>query len=673
MQCRKVILAIALAAAFASASQVTPVQKVIQMMEGMKAKGVKEMNDEKAQYATYKRFCDDTTTAKKRAIAEASEKMEMLSASIEKNGEDAEQLAYEIKGHVQELETASKEKDEATAVRKTEEEAFKVTQQDFTESLDALNRALEVLKAQKDRKQVASFLQLTTKLKLLPSQAKDKIGAFIMLAESAAPEAEGYETQSGGVIDMLMDLRTEFMTQKMALEKDEAAKRQAFMLLSQGLTNQITNSKKNQDDKTEFKAQKQQAESEAKADLSETTASRAADQKYHDDLAATCEKKADDFNQRTKLRKEEIDAVQKAIDIISSGAVAGSAETHLPSLLQAKRMGASLAQLRRSALPAQERVAQFLEDRAGATNNKQFALLATEIREVRAEEGNPDILAKVRGMIKELILKIKKDVADRASHKEYCDTELAENEKTRAEKTDAVDGLNAQVDELKSVIAELTEEISTASKEISELNQAVREATEVRQVEKANNTATLKDAREAQEAVASAIGVLNEFYAKAATATSLVQTGKAHRFSHKQPEIFDKPYTGMSTENGGVIGLLEVIESDFARLEAETSAAENAAAKEFEEFMEDSKYDKAKKEKDIEHKSTKKAEKLQYLDVAEADLHGMHKELDAANAYYEKLKPECTDRTVTYQMNKEQREEELKDLQKALDVLNAIR
>merc|ERR1719159_837115 len=62
----------------------------------------------------------------------------------------------------------------------------------------------------------------------------------------------------------------------------------------------------------------------------------------------------------------------------------------------------------------------------------------------------------------------------------------------------------------------------------------------------------------------------------------------------------------MQSENGGVIGMLEVIQSDFARLEAETTAAEETAQKEYDEFMTDAEVDKAQKTKDIEHKTAKK-------------------------------------------------------------------
>merc|ERR1719450_368612 len=131
---------------------------------------------------------------------------------------------------------------------------------------------------------------------------------------------------------------------------------------------------------------------------------------------------------------------------------------------------------------------------------------------------------------------------------------------------------------------------------MAESDSAVAKATEIREAEKAKNTITIKDAQDAQTAVAQALGVLKEFYAKAAEATSLVQQAP--------PEIFDEPYTGMGSENGGVVGMIEVIQSDFARLESDTNAAELASAKEYDEFMQDSSVDKAQKTSDLTHKTT---------------------------------------------------------------------
>merc|ERR1719316_946900 len=82
----------------ASALEVTPVQKVIQLLDGMLAKGKSEKHDEQVQFAAYKQFCDDTSVEKTRAIAEATETIEVLKADIQKYTADAATLTKEIAG-----------------------------------------------------------------------------------------------------------------------------------------------------------------------------------------------------------------------------------------------------------------------------------------------------------------------------------------------------------------------------------------------------------------------------------------------------------------------------------------------------------------------------------------------------------------------------------------------
>jgi len=197
----------------------------------------------------------------------------------------------------------------------------------------------------------------------------------------------------------------------------------------------------------------------------------------------------------------------------------------------------------------------------------------------------------------------------------------------------------------------------------------VAEATEVRGAEQSKNTVTIKDAQGAQTAVAQALSVLNEFYAKAAEATSFAQTGV--RKGKAEPEIFsDEPYTGMGAESGGVVGMIEVIQSDFARLEAETSAAEAEASKQYSEFMDDSKVDKTQKSADLDHASASKQDQETQLQEKKVDLEGTQKELDAALAYYEKLKPSCVGENENYDDRVAKRKEEIESLKEALRILN---
>merc|ERR1719378_782090 len=126
----------------------------------------------------------------------------------------------------------------------------------------------------------------------------------------------------------------------------------------------------------------------------------------------------------------------------------------------------------------------------------------------------------------------------------------------------------------------------------------------------------------------------------------------------------------MQGENGGVVGMLEVIQSDFARVEAETTEAELTAQKEYDEFMTDSKMDKAAKETDLKHKTAEKQDREQTLKGKIADVEGTQKELTAAIAYYDKLKPSCIDSGENYEDRVGRRKEEIESLQSALRILN---
>jgi len=654
MVARLVLLAI-LAGVAADQSKVTPVQKVIQLLNGMVEKGKKEKHEEQVQFAAYKQFCDDTTVEKQRAIKEANEMIEMLQADIEKYEADAARLAKEIAKHDEDISTWEGDFKAATKVREIENADYIATHKDYTESIDALDEGIQTLKAQAhDVKQAAAALTQVSSSSIVPAESKRIIDAFLAQDPDenlavAAPEANAYEFQAQGIVDMLTKLGGKFEDERTELEKEETNARHAFEMLSQDLKAQIDQATQARTEKAEAKAKALQAAADSKGDLQDTTTTRDDDSKYLADLTATCEQKSAAFAERQQLRADEIAAVEKAIEILSSGAVSGASEKHLPQLIQK----AALAQLRAEAQnPNQLRVAAYLKEQGSRINSRVLSALAMRVSE--------DPFKKVKKMIKDLIVKLMEEANEEAEHKGWCDTELSTNEQTRKEKTEAVETLHAEIDELEASIAQLTEQITELTKAVAELDAAVATATNIREEEKAKNTVTIKDSQDAQTAVAQALSVLKDFYAKAAEATSFVQ----------EPEVFDEPYKGMGSENGGVVGMIEVIQSDFARLESETSAAEAEAQKQYDEFMTDSSVDKAQKTKDIEHKSSKKQNQEQSLQEKKTDLDGTQKELDAALAYYEKLKPSCVDAGVSYEDRVARRKEEIESLQEALRILN---
>merc|ERR1712173_479072 len=144
----------------------------------------------------------------------------------------------------------------------------------------------------------------------------------------------------------------------------------------------------------------------------------------------------------------------------------------------------------------QAKAGMFLQQRAHELQSRVLSAMADRV--------SADPFRKVKKMIKDLIVKLMEEANEEAEHKGWCDTELSTNEQTRKEKTDAVETLHAEIVQLEASISKLTEDITELTKAVADLDAAMAKATEIRQEEKTENTATIKDAGEAQTAVAQA-------------------------------------------------------------------------------------------------------------------------------------------------------------------------
>merc|ERR1719399_1513360 len=116
------LLALAVAPATAAGAAVTPVEKVIQLLNGMVEKAKKEKHEEAVQFATYKQFCDSTSGTKSKAIAEANEMIESLTSDIEKYSADAATLEKQIKKNDADIATWEGNLKAAIQVREVEKE-----------------------------------------------------------------------------------------------------------------------------------------------------------------------------------------------------------------------------------------------------------------------------------------------------------------------------------------------------------------------------------------------------------------------------------------------------------------------------------------------------------------------------------------------------------------------
>jgi len=405
--------------------------------------------------------------------------------------------------------------------------------------------------------------------------------------------------------------------------------------------------------KTVKKAENLEFAEGAKGDLEVTSAGKMEDEKTLSETKADCYSKSEEYEKNQVTRSDEIKAIEKAMEIMSSPAVSGNAGKHLPSFAQV-----SLIQVRSlNAQSGREAAARFLEKQAKALGSRYLSLVAART--------SVDPFKKVKKMIKDMIVKLMEEANAEAEQKGFCDAEMATNKQTRDNLGSKVDELNAGIEEKTALISQLTTSIGELSDAIATIKQQQSDATALRQEEQEKNLGVIADAQEGTKAVSAAKKVLEDFYNNAG---ALIQAGGgvqgAMHISQRAP------YGGQQDQSTGVIGMLEVILSDFARLESETSSQEDMAQSEYEKFMADSQQDAEVKQAEVDHKSKGKMNAEEALADLKKDLERTNEELTAALDYYEKLKPDCVHQAESYEDKVARRKEEIVSLQEALKILS---
>merc|ERR1711865_1186208 len=253
---------------------------------------------------------------------------------------------------------------------------------------------------------------------------------------------------------------------------------------------------------------------------------------------------------------------------------------------------------------------RYVRKLAKQQRSSVLAQLASRLAsEVRFGTGSQaDIFAKIKGLITDMIEKLEAEAEADATKKAYCDKELAETNTKKDDKTAEMDKIRAE------------------EKAQWEVNSA--------EMEKGLNGIKL------------ALKVLNEYYAKA-----------------------DKAHSSGDGASTGIIGLLEVCESDFSKGLTEMNAAEETAQNTYEQETNENEIEKTTKQQDVKYK-TKEATGLDKSNAElTSDKENVEVELSAVNEYLKKIEDECIAKPETYEDRKARREAEIAGLKEALTVL----
>merc|ERR1719432_428370 len=187
-----------------------------------------------------------------------------------------------------------------------------------------------------------------------------------------------------------------------------------------------------------------------------------------------------------------------------------------------------------------------------------------------------DPFAKVNGLISDMIARLESEADADATEKAYCDKEISETNVKKDDKTAEIEKLTTSIDQMSARSAQLKEEVARLQKELADLAAAQAEMDKLRSEENTDYTKNRADLEQGIEGVKIALKVLRDYYAND-----------------------DKAHEEAQGAGQGIIGLIEVIESDFTKTLAETVSTEESAAAAYEKQSKENEVDNAAKSQDV--------------------------------------------------------------------------
>jgi len=660
-----------------AASKVTPIEKVMELMKKLSAQITGEGKKEAEQYDKYACFCKEQADEKLYNIEKSNKIIKKQTAKISKLTTEITELNADINA----LTTLIEEKEAAIKAaedeRAEQHERYLATDKDMQAAIKAIKGAIKALKDSKGNLKGDADTDLV-QVKALASQvlkvvhprllSQKQHAALVQISEPG--KAHAFEYQSNDIIAVLEGLKDEFLQNKKELDESEFETNAAFERKRLGLQNEVKFATKDKNEKEEILEAKSEELHQTEADKAAETDAKNADQSFLDTVTTECEQKAHDWDQRSKARSDELKALADALTTLEEGAANQYSANKKLNLAQKSTSFLQLSgtSTQSMQLAATTGASKMLSKVAKNLHSPVLSVTAMKVKLMA------DHFVKVRAIIKDLISKLEDDAEAEATQKGFCDTNMAAAVADRDTGNAQIEEAMATINKLTAEKDELNQEIQDLKKAIAENLKALNEATELRNSEKADNEATIETSEEGKTAVELAINILKEFYDNA-----FIQTGKyvppnadrsGKTVADRAPEVFSGDYHGSQGASKGILGLLDVILSDFERTIDTTEDAEDTAAGSFATFESDTKTDNADKEGQIDSNEGRISDIDDELVETEEDKGDATLLKENALTELKKLKPMCVEGEETYAQRVAKREKEiqaLKDAQQMLD------
>merc|ERR1719356_809701 len=625
----------------------------------------KEAEEDEDIYDKLACWCETNDREKTKAIKDAESRIAQLQVQIEEDTAISSRLNTEIKNTEEEVAKNQEALDEAIAIRKKELAEFNAEEKEMLEAIQALRAAVTVLSKHHGG---AAFLQVphthmlgvaTTLQHLIDSRhlvgvlthkERRVASAFIQAPEDffdASPTMadQSYTPQSGEIFGILTQMKETFEKDLSDAQKTEQSRVKAFEELKALKEEEIAAGQAQIEKKTEELADTDERLAQGKEDIVDTKASLTADEKFLMDLKEKCQMTDQEWEARQKTRAAEMEAVSKALAILSGDDAHDTfTRTFNPAFLQTRlyRYG------------GRRQAAELLAAKASKLHSPRLAALATSMK--------LDAFEKVKKAIDDLVKALQDEMAAEVKKRDWCieefDNNALETQQTEFVKKDVL----AKIAALETTIKTLTAEIDTLKAEIVEMEKQLKAASEVRDAQNKEFQATVADQQETQRLLKSALEVLAGFYGKGTTA--LVQ----NKQGPPPPPGFEE--YKKSAASGGVMEMIEQIMLDAKKMEEETRRDEQEAQKAYEDFTKETKDSVAAKSAEIVTKSEEKAKAEGALVEAKEEREAVLLELEQLSNYNAELHQSCDFTTKNFDLRQTARAEEIEALRQAKAILS---
>lgn len=660
-----------LTANLSAGDKLSPMEKVMDMLDDLRMKVVNEEKEAYILYSQYTALCDKKFQAQSFLIMGDEREMDELRATLNNELAIIARMTGEVAELTSRIAVKTRELKEARIQRKVDFELYTKEINELSEAIRMLKEAIRILESGKGASllqtnstmTVAQTLDSLVQASAISSANAQRLNALVQAnedtkdqddddddyAEKLGAPSAAYKSQSGGVIDVLSNTLDKAEKQEDDTRKRETESSNNFALLEKSLTHDLTSDK---DRLSEIRGEsgdavegKEQAQGEmiaVKDMLSVTMKTR----KMTDQ---ECNESAIAFTAESKLREEEVVVLTKAIKAISdaTGAVTShqfnfSDKAAASSFLQQKSTQGSAAS---TEMDSYFRAVRLVRDMGNADNSNYLKILAMRMSNAVKHTSSGDPFAKVKDLIHSMIYKLEEEAAGEADEHAFCEENMAKAEKAVLDRQAEVMKVQARFDAAEAAWMKCKRELQEISKSTSLNTNIHQKETQIRSREseifakqKAEAIAAIAGVQKAQE-------ILREYYGDESRDTS--ETDASHT----------------------IINLLSIIETDLDKSLANLEASEEMAKKDYEKSEDEVVLAEAAYKKDRQHKEKELIALEAKMKEIEQDLESAKALLEEAYEYYDKIKERCHLASDQFEQRIDKMKKELAGLKDALKIL----